>query len=161
MKNNSKSIVSLIYGNFQFLKFNEGICKKYKSADIAMLIGIFAELEEYFNTNHNFETFMKKSGGYFFCMAKFVTERNGMSPDRMRRAVKIMEEKELIFTKKWAKNWKLFKINHDKLLKVLSEIAVENLERQKKNGKDISSKVDRLESDLETLNNVLLKETLN
>lgn len=145
-----KTVVNLIYGNSTFIKFNEGVCKKF-GHDIAILLAIFVELEGYFETNPKFEVFMKKSKGHFYCMAKFVKNRNNMSPDRMARAVKKMEKEKLITTRKWAKNWKLYRINHERLLEVLTNISIDNLEMKKINSFDLNNQLDKVQSDFEEL----------
>lgn len=125
----SKSSNRLIYDD-SFIKFNEKIAIKY-GFDIAVIIGVFIRLEIYFEDNPSRSDFFKKTGGYFFCMAKYMEKRNGMSEKRMRRAISTMESEKIIFTKKWAKNWKLYKINHEVLSKVTLNTAKEYTEDRK------------------------------
>lgn len=141
----AKSITNLAYNNAKFLKFNEGLARKY-GYDIAILIGIFMELENYFESDRNLSKFFKATNGYFYCMAKYVHKRNGMSPDKMRRAVKKLEDEDIIYTKKWAKNWKLYSINHTKLSSILLIISLENLEDKSTDDELFKDRLDEIQS---------------
>lgn len=145
-----KAITELAYNKAHFIKFNEKLGKRY-GFDVAVLIAIFAELEKYFERNRERNLFYQKSKGYFFCMAKYVTKRNGMSEKRVRRAVKLMEEEELIFTKKWKGNWKLYKINHKKLSQILVEISLNALEERGKEYIEIEDKLNEVDMMINTM----------
>lgn len=146
----NRSITNLAFNKATFIKFSEGIAKKY-SYDIAVLMAIFMELEEYFESKGNTRKFLEISKGFFYCMSKYVEERNGMTYNRMRRAVIQMEELKLIETKKWAKNWKLYKINHNTLSTILLTISLENLDKKGSRGEMFESKLKELESLVEKL----------
>lgn len=124
-----REIVELALSKTHFLKFSEHIAKEF-NFDVAVLLAFFIESEAYFEKRPKLVEFLNKSKGYFYCMAKYVQSRTGMSPDRMRRTVSKMEEAGIVSTKKWAKNWKLYKINHKVVASILIEGATGKLENR-------------------------------
>lgn len=140
---NGKNITELVFNKAHFIKFNEYIAKKY-SYDVAILVAIFIEMEDYFERTPNLKKFLKRTDGYFFCMHKYIKERNGMSEDKMRRAVNKMIELNLIEKKKWSGNQNLFKVNHNTLSQLLIVAAAESLESKEKKGVDINDKMNEL-----------------